>query len=134
MNYWIIKSEPDAYSWDTFVKDGKTFWNGIRNYQARNNMLAMKKGDLALFYHSGTERRVMGIAKVVKEAYPDHTADDPQWIMVDIEMVKPVRKNVDLKTIKEVPELQQTRLVKQGRLSVSPLTKKQYDLILALTR
>ncbi len=134
MNYWIMKSEPDAYSWDMFVKEKRTHWNGVRNYQARNSMLAMKKDDLVLFYHSGTERRVMGTARVVKEAYPDHTADDPRWIMVDIEMVKPVRTNVDLKTIKEIPELQQTKLVKQGRLSVSPLTKKEYEMIMMLAK
>ena len=132
MNYWIIKSEPDAYSWDTLVKDKKTPWNGVRNYQARNNMALMKIGDLALYYHSGDERQVVGIARVVKEAYPDHTADDPRWIMVDVEPVKPVKNPIPLKLLKEIPELKNTKIIKQPRLSVSPLTKKEYDLILTL--
>lgn len=132
MNYWILKSEPEAYSWDTLVKEKKTHWNGVRNYQARNNMALMKVGDMALLYHSGDERQVVGIARVIKEAYPDHTAADPRWIMVDVEAVKPVKTPIPLKLIKEIPELQQTKLVRQPRLSVSPMTKKEYDMLLTL--
>lgn len=132
MNYWIMKSEPEAYAWDTLVKEKKTPWNGVRNYQARNNMVAMKVGDLVLYYHSGDERQVVGIARVIREAYPDHTADDPRWVMVDIEPVKPLKTPIPLKLIKEIPELKNTKLVRQARLSVSPLAKKEYDTILGL--
>lgn len=133
MNYWILKSEPGAYSWETLVREKKTPWNGVRNYQARNNLAAMKVGDLALFYHSGSERRVVGIVRVVRESYPDHTTvDDPRWVMVDIEPVKPLMTPVMLSIIKEVPALAQTKLVRQARLSVSPATKKEFEIILKL--
>lgn len=132
MNYWVIKSEPQAYSWETFCKEKKTFWNGVRNFQARNNMVKMKVGDLALFYHSGGECRVMGIAKVIKEAYPDHTADDPRWMMVDVEVLKPLKKPVHLHLIKEISELSEIKLVRQARLSVSEIDKKSFELILKL--
>ncbi len=137
MNYWILKSEPAAYAWDTLVREKKTPWNGVRNYQARNNLAAMKMGDLALFYHSGAERRVVGIARVVRAAYPDHTpgyADGPSWVMVDVEPVKPLVTPVTLSIIKEVPALAQTKLVRQARLSVSPVTKKEFEIILKLGR
>lgn len=134
MNYWILKSEPEAYSWEMLIKDTKTSWNGVRNYQARNNLAAMRMGDLALFYHSGAERRVVGIARVVRESYPDHTADDPCWVMVDVEPVKPLVALVTLGTIKEVPVLAQTKLVRQARLSVSQVTKREFDIILKLGR
>ena len=132
MHYWIIKSEPATYSWDTLVKDKKTFWNGVRNYMARNNLAKMKVGDLAFFYHSGDERQIVGIARIIKEAYPDPSADDPRWVMVDVEAVKPLNKPVELKLIKEVPELKNIHLVRQGRLSVSEVNKKEFDIILAL--
>ena len=137
MNYWILKSEPEAYSWETLVREKRTPWNGVRNYQARNNIAAMKVGDLALFYHSGAQRRVMGIVRVVREAYPDHTpgyADGPSWVMVDVEPVKPLMIPVTLSIIKEVPDLAQTKLVRQARLSVSPVTKKEFEIILKLGR
>lgn len=132
MNYWIMKSEPKAYSWETLVREKKTCWNGIRNYQARNNMTKMKVGDIAFFYYSGGVCQIIGLVKMIKEAYPDHTADDPRWIMVDIEPIRLLKKPIDLKIIKQIPELQQTSLVKQSRLSVSSLTKKEFDLILSL--
>lgn len=135
MNYWIFKSEPEAYSWETLVREKKTSWNGVRNYQARNNMILMREGDVALYYHSGTERRVVGVVRVIREAYPDHTpgyVDGPSWMMVDIESVKAFAVPVDLATIKEVPALAQTKLVRQGRLSVSPITKKEFGVILKL--
>ncbi|MEK7672273.1 MAG: EVE domain-containing protein [Patescibacteria group bacterium] len=134
MNYWIIKSEPATYSWDNLVKDKKTFWNGVRNYMARNNLAKMKVGDLAFFYHSGDERQIVGIARIIKEAYPDPSADDPRWVMVDVEAVKPVTKPVELKLIKEIPELKNIHLVRQGRLSVSEINKKEFDVILTLAQ
>lgn len=132
MGYWIIKTEPSTYSWDTFVKEKKTFWNGVKNYQARNNLAKMKVDDLAFFYHSGDERKIVGIAKIIKEAYPDHTAKDPGWVMVDIEMVKPVVRPVELGLIKATPELQTIHLVRQGRLSVSEINEKEFKIILQL--
>lgn len=134
MKYWVIKSEADAYSWDTFVKEKVTSWTGIRNYQACNNLALMKIGDLAFFYHSVDERKIVGIAKVVKEAYIDPTADNPRWLTVDVAVVKPVKKPVDLALLKSMRELSETKIVKQGRLSVSELSKKQFDLILKLAQ
>ncbi|MCX6734542.1 MAG: EVE domain-containing protein [Candidatus Peregrinibacteria bacterium] len=129
MQYWILKTEPATYSWDTFLKEKKTFWNGVRNYQARNNLSKMKVGDLCFFYHSGEERRIMGVAKVTREAHPDNLTDDIRWVMVDVEPVKPLRKPVSLSLIKEVPELQHIKLVRQSRLSVSELSKEEFNLI-----
>ncbi len=134
MNHWILKTEPSTYSWEDVTRDGVTFWNGIRNYQARNNLKAMKKDDVAFFYHSGEERRLMGLVKIIKEAYPDSTSKDPNWVMVDVKALKPLKKPVDLTTIKLVPELQQIKLVKQGRLSVSPLTQKEFKILLKLSK
>ncbi|MBP9718413.1 EVE domain-containing protein [Candidatus Gracilibacteria bacterium] len=132
MRYWIVKTEPSTYSWETFEKEKSTFWNGVRNYQARNNMRLMKKGDMVLFYHSGDERQIVGIAKVTKEAYPDHTAKDPQWCMVDISYVKPLKKPVTLTQVKLVPELKDMKLVKQGRLSVAEVSEKEFQMVLSL--
>lgn len=132
MQYWILKTEPATYSWDTFIREKKTFWNGVRNYQARNNLSKMKVGDLAFFYHSGEERQIMGISKVAKEAYQDNLTDDPRWVMVDVEPVKALKTPVSLSLIKEVPELQHIKLVRQSRLSVSELTKEEFELIQSL--
>lgn len=132
MNYWIVKSEPSTYSWETFTKEKSTFWNGVRNYAARNNMQSMKKGDLVFFYHSGDERQIVGIARVSKEAYADHTTQDPAWCMVDIACVKALSKPVTLAQIKMVPELKNMKLVKQGRLSVGPVTQSEFTIILGL--
>lgn len=134
MNYWIIKSEAETYSWDAFVEEKKTSWTGVRNYQARNNLSKMKRGDLMFFYHSGGERKIVGVAKLVEEAYPDPTAKDPGWVTVDVQVVKPVKVPVSLSLIKTVPELQAIKLVKQGRLSVSELSKKEFELILTLSQ
>lgn len=141
-NYWLIKSEPSTYSWSDLVSDGETFWNGIRNYQARNNMKLMKKGDVCLFYHSGDERRIMGTAQVIKEAYADHTAykRDPidaaknQWIMMDIKAGTAFKNPVTLSAIKVHPGLSRMKLVKQGRLSVSPVTADEFAIIEALSK
>lgn len=133
MNYWLVKSEPDAYSWERFVKEGKTMWEGVRNYQARNNLKEMKKGDLVLFYHSVSAKEVMGIAKVVKEHYPDPTADDDRWVVVDLVPVDTLSKPVRLEQIKKDDRLENIALVKQSRLSVMPLKKDEFDIILQLS-
>jgi predicted RNA-binding protein with PUA-like domain len=134
MNYWLFKSEPGTWSWDDQATAGKkgTSWNGVRNFQARNNMQKMKKGDLGLFYHSGGERRIMGTVEVIQEAYPDHTAEDGSWHMVDIAAVKALKNPVNLADIKEHPLLENMVLAKQGRLSVSPVTKQEFNTILEL--
>jgi predicted RNA-binding protein with PUA-like domain len=124
--YWLIKSEPFKYSWDKLVEEGKTFWDGVRNYEARNNLRAMKKGDLALYYHSNEGKEVVGIAEIVGEAYPDPTAEDPQWVVVDIAPVVPFSVPVTLATIKADPELPDIALVKRGRLSVVPMTSSEF--------
>jgi predicted RNA-binding protein with PUA-like domain len=131
MQYWLIKSEPDAYSFATLVKDKKTSWTGIRNYTARNNLRAMKKGDLLLFYHSNTGKEVVGIAKVVKEHYKDTTGEG-DWSAVDIAAVKPFREPVTLATMREHPSLKDMTLWKLGRLSVVPVSEAEYTVILAL--
>ena len=132
MNYFLVKSEPFKYSWDTFVKDKQTFWDGVRNYQARNNMIAMKEGDLVLFYHSNEGKEVVGIAKVVKESYPDPTTEDDRWVVVDLAPVEPLKVPVNLETIKKDDLLKETALVKQSRLSVMPLKAEEFDRIVAL--
>lgn len=132
MNYWLVKSEPSAYSWDDLVKDGGTRWDGVRNYQARNNLRAMKKGDLVLYYHSGALPEVAGVAKVAKESYQDPTTDDDRWVAVDITPVKPFERPVTLDDIKKEKRLRNISLIKQGRLSVMPVTKEEYDVILGM--
>ena len=132
MNYWLVKSEPNKYSWEQFVKDGETFWDGVRNYQARNNLKAMKKGDKVLFYHSNIGLCVVGIAEVVKEGYQDPTTEDDRWVAVDLKALKPLPETVPLSEIKQQPALAEMGLVKQSRLSVVDLKKKEYDLILKL--
>lgn len=131
MNYWLVKSEPYKYSWEQLLKDGRTYWDGVRNYQARNNLQAMKKGDAVLFYHSNEELAVAGVARVVKEAYPDPTVDDPRWLAVDIEPVETLKIPVSLSEMKEDKRLQNIGLIKQGRLSVMPLTEEEFTLIVA---
>ena len=133
MNYWLIKSEPVKYSWERFLKDGKTFWDGVRNYAARNNLRAMKKEDLVLFYHSNEGLAVMGIAKVAKEAYQDPTSDDPNWAAVDFVPYKTLKKPVILAEIKADKRLQNIYLVKQGRLSVMSLKREEFDRIIELS-
>ena len=131
-NYWLVKSEPEAYSWDTFVKDGRTAWTGVRNFQARNNLRAMKKGDLVAFYHSVTDKEVVGLAKVDKEAYPDATAKEGDWSCVDLVPAKPLKQPVTLVTIKADKTLAEMALLKQSRLSVTPLTEAQFERLLKL--
>ncbi len=133
MNYWLVKSEPFKYSWEQFTKDKRTFWDGVRNYQARNNLRAMKKGDLVMWYHSNEGKEIVGIAKVVKESYQDPTTSDTNWVVVDLSPFKSLKKAVTLEQIKAEPRLQQIGLIKQGRLSVMPLSVDEFDLILAMS-
>jgi predicted RNA-binding protein with PUA-like domain len=132
MQYWLVKSEPFKYSWDQFEKDKQTFWDGVRNYQARNNLREMKKGDLVLWYHSNEGKEVVGIAKVAKTAYQDPTTEDPNWVVVDLKPFKKLKKPVTLEQIKAHPLLQEIGLVRQGRLSVMGLSAAEFDIILEL--
>jgi predicted RNA-binding protein with PUA-like domain len=132
MNYWLIKSEPFKYSFDQFMVDKKTFWDGVRNYQARNNLREMKKGDLLLFYHSNEGKEIVGIAKIVKEAYQDPTTDDANWVVVDISPVKKLKKPVTLEMVKKEKRLANMALVKLMRLSVQPVRKEEFDLVLEM--
>lgn len=130
MAYWLVKSEPFKYSWDQFVKDGVTFWDGVRNYAARNNLREMKQGDLVFFYHSNEGLEIVGIAKVAKEAYPDPTTEEATWLAVDFKPVRKLKQPVPLKIIKADPRLQQMALLRLGRLSVQPVTPDEWDIIL----
>jgi predicted RNA-binding protein with PUA-like domain len=129
-NYWLVKQEPEAYSWSTFLNDGRTAWTGVRNFQARNNLRAMKKGDLVFFYHSVSEKQVVGLARVEQEAYPDPTAREGDWSVVDLAPLKTLRKPVSLETIKADGVLKNMPLVRQSRLSVTPLTAAQFGRLL----
>jgi predicted RNA-binding protein with PUA-like domain len=131
MAYWLIKSEPDKYPFEQLVKDGRTRWDGVRNFTARNNLRAMKKGDLALYYHSNEGKDVVGVAEVVKEAYPDPTAEGGDFSAVDFAPVKALAQPVTLADMKTMPKLAGMVLLKQGRLSVSPVTKVEFDAVLA---
>lgn len=132
MNYWLVKSEPSTYSWDDLVKEGSTVWTGVRNFLARNNLKAMKKGDLVFFYHSNTDKAIVGIAQVTKEFYPDPTSDDPAWVVVDLVPVKPLQRPVDLAAIKADKAFTTMMLVTHSRLSVSPVTEAEFKHILKL--
>ena len=132
MAYWLIKSEPFKYSWDQFNKDKRTFWDGVRNYQARNNLREMQEGDLVLFYHSNEGKHVIGVAKVVKEAYQDPTTDDKNWVVVDLVPVETLKNPVTLEQIKAEESLKDISLVRQGRLSVMPLKATEFDKILEM--
>lgn len=132
MNYWLVKSEPFKYSWDQFVKDGKTHWDGVRNYAARNNLKAMAKGDHVLFYHSNEGLAIVGIAEVVKTAYQDPTTDDTNWVVVDLKPLKAIPNPVTLADIKATPELKDMDLVRLGRLSVGTVKPDEYKCILKM--
>src|SRR5256885_7725566 len=129
---WMVKQEPEAYSWDDLVRDGRTDWTGVRNFQARNNLKQMKIGDRVLFYHSGTGKCVVGIAEIAKAAYADPTADDPQWLAVDIKPMKPLKVAVPLAAIRYTAKLANLPLIRQSQLSVMPLTKEEFDTIVAM--
>jgi predicted RNA-binding protein with PUA-like domain len=130
--FWLVKQEPEAYSWQSLLKEGRTVWTGVRNFQARNNLRLMQKGDLVCFYHSVSEKQIVGIAKVEKEYYPDPTADEGDWSVVNLVPFKSLRTPVTLDTIKTDTLLQEIPLVRQSRLSVSPLTAGQFARILEL--
>jgi predicted RNA-binding protein with PUA-like domain len=132
MRYWLIKSEPGTYSWDDFVKLGRDHWDGVRNYQARNNMKEMKVGDLALFYHSVKEKSVVGIAEVVREHYPDPTIDDDRWVVIDVVPVEKMKTPVTLDQVKADERLSQMVLVNNSRLSVQPVAKEEFDIIIGM--
>ena len=132
MNYWLVKSEPFKYSWAKFNEDKRTFWDGVRNYQARNNLKGMKEGDLVLFYHSNEGMCVVGVAKVVREFYQDPTTDDTNWVVVDLAPVESLKNPVTLSQIKGDEYLKDISLVRQGRLSVMPLKVAEFDRILEL--
>jgi len=129
MKYWLVKSEPFKYSWDDFLKDGWTYWDGVRNYQARNNLQCMTRGDLVLYYHSDEGLEVVGIAEVIKEAYQDPTTDDKRWVVVDLRPKETFKNPISLSEIKKDKRLQHIGLIKQTRLSVMPVTKKEFDTI-----
>lgn len=130
--HWMVKQEPETYSWDDFVRDGRTDWTGVRNYQARNNLREMKSGDRVLFYHSGKDKAVVGIAEVAKAAYPDPTAPDPQWVAVDLKPVKGLATPVPLAAIRYDKRLSGLPLIRQSQLSVMPLTKDEFDVLVGL--
>ena len=132
MNYWLAKSEPETYSWTRLVQEGRTAWTGVRNYTARNNLRAMKTGDAVFFCHSGDEKSVVGVARVVRESYPDPTADEGEWSAVDLAPVRPVIRPVALLQIKSDRILRDMQLVNQSRLSVSPVTHEQFARLLEL--
>jgi predicted RNA-binding protein with PUA-like domain len=133
MNYWLVKSEPFKYSWEQFKKDGKTFWDGVRNYAARNNLKAMEKGDHVFFYHSNEGLAIVGIAQVVKAAYQDPTTDDPNWVVVDLKPLKTLKRPVTLEEIKKEPTLKNMDLVRLSRLSVGSVKPEEYDKIIEMS-
>ena len=133
MKYWLLKSEPDTWSWDNQVNEGTSMWDGVRNYQARNNLKEMKKNDLCFFYHSVTERSIVGIVKVVKEYYPDPTDKTGRFVVVDVKATKKLKNPVSLDQIKENSKLKDIALVKQSRLSVMPLKKTEWEIIIKMS-
>jgi len=133
MNYWLVKSEPFKYSWDQLVKDKKTFWDGVRNYAARNNLRDMKKGDEVFYYHSNEGMEIVGIAMVVKEAYQDPTTDDKNWVVVDLKPVKKLKKPVTLSEVKTELKLENMELVKNSRLSVQKVTPDEWKQVLKMS-
>lgn len=134
MNHWLVKQEPESYSWNDFLKDGKTAWTGVRNFQARNNLRAMKQGDLVFYYHSVSEKQIVGLAKVAKEFYPDLTAKEGDWSCVELVPVKALAEPVPLEVIRKDPLLKEMPLLRNSRLSVTPVTAAQFDHLLALAK
>jgi predicted RNA-binding protein with PUA-like domain len=133
MNFWLIKSEPFKYSWEKFLKDQQTFWDGVRNYQARNNLMAMELGDLCLFYHSNEGKEVVGVAEVIKTHYQDPTTAETAWVVVDVKPAYQLKNPVSLQTMKSDPRLTQMGLLRQPRLSVIALTQDEFDAVIALS-
>lgn len=133
MDYWLIKSEPNTYSWDDFVKLGRDHWDGVRNFNARNHIKEMKVGDWCLFYHSVKEKSVVGIAEVVREYYPDPTTDDHRWCVMDVVPVQKLRRPVTLAEVKADPRLERMKLVTHSRLSVQPVRKEEFDIVVEMS-
>ena len=133
INYWLIKSEPSTWSWDDQVKAGVEMWDGVRNYQARNNLMSMNKKDLCFFYHSVSEKLIIGIVEVVKECYPDPTDKTGKFVVTDVKPKKKLKRGVSLEEIKSTPKLSNIALIKQSRLSVMPLTKNEWDTIIKIS-
>jgi len=131
-NFWLVKQEPSSYSWSDLLADGETEWTGVRNYTARNNLRRMRKGDEVLFYHSGVEKAVVGIAKVVRGPYPDLTAKEGDWTAVDLAPSKSLRRSVTLRQIKSAPQLKGIQLIRQSRLSVMPVTAAEFRAIVRM--
>jgi predicted RNA-binding protein with PUA-like domain len=129
MNYWLMKSEPDAYPWSKLVKDGSGHWDGVRNHQAANNLKAMKKGDRAFFYHSNEGKEIVGVMEIARESYPDSTDPDGKWVMVDVKPLVPVKRKVTLTEIKADPRFKDLLLVRHSRLSVVPVTSAHWRLL-----
>jgi predicted RNA-binding protein with PUA-like domain len=134
MNYWLVKTEPETFSWDDLIKQGSSMWDGVRNFQARNNLRKMKTNDTLLFYHSGKNPGIVAIAKVIREHYPDPTAKEGDWSVVDVEPVRPLKRFISLQEVKQVPELSEMVLLKASRLSVQPVTQEEYNAILGLEK
>lgn len=130
--HWLVKQEPDSYPWEAFVREGRASWEGVRNYQARNNLQGMRTGDPVLFYASGDAKAVVGIATVTRAAYPDPSADEPGWVAVELKPVRPLKRPVTLAQVKAEPSLADILLVRNSRLSVSPLTREAYETIVRL--
>lgn len=134
MNIWLMKSEPETFSWDDLVKQGSSMWDGVRNYQARNNMRNMKTGDTVLFYHSVTNPGIVGLAEVCKEHYPDPTAKEGDWSVVDVKPVRKLKRSISLQEVKQQAELQNMHLVRSPRLSVQPVTPEEFAFILEMEK
>ncbi|MFC6998419.1 EVE domain-containing protein [Rufibacter roseus] len=132
MNYWLVKTEPEKYAWSDLERDGQTTWDGVRNFQARNNLQQMAEGDLVLYYHSVSDKCIVGVAKVAKAAYPDPTSDDPRWLAVTLAPEKAFAKPVTLEQIKKEERLQNIALLRQSRLSVMPLSPEEFDILLGM--
>ena len=132
MNYWLVKSEPESYAWETFVKEKRAAWTGVRNFQARNNLRAMKRGDLVLFYHSVSDKQIVGVARVEKDFYPDKTAEEGDWSCVDLVPVKPLAQPVTLAQFKSDKAFADMLLLKQSRISVTPVSAAHFNRVLAL--
>lgn len=133
-HYWIVKQEPTAYAWEQFVKDGRTAWTGVRNFQARNNLAAMQVGDKALYYHSVVGKEIVGVARVARTAYPDPTATEGSWVCVDLVPLKALDSAVKLETLKAHPKLKEIALIRQSRLSVIPIGEDEFEMICELSR
>ena len=133
VNYWLLKSEPSTWSWEDQVSAGVEMWDGVRNYQARNNLMNMKKKDLCFFYHSVSEKIIIGIVEVVKEHYPDPTDETGRFVVTDVKAKKKLKRGVSLEEIKTTPKLSSIALIKQSRLSVMPLTKDEWDIIIKIS-